>query len=109
MKLKELYTEREKKVKCLKIGNKLYSVFLCGILKVDNKNHIGFIDYVERNIYLKKDRYSKETLNHEIIHSILNEIYLKSKKNKRIIKKLRSNEFFIESLRQLIEQNFKFK
>ena len=109
MKVKELYTEKEKKIKVLQIGNNDYSVFLCDVLKVDNKTYIGFVDYVERNIYLKKDRYSKETLNHEIMHAVLNEIYLKSRKNKKIIKKLRSNEFFIESLRQLIEQNFKLK
>ncbi len=79
-------------------------------MKFNNKNHYGFIDYPIKSIFLKRDKDIKETLNHEIIHSFIYEIYKnKHIKNKKIIKKLRSYEPFIDGLSFLIQQNFKLK
>jgi hypothetical protein len=109
MKSKKYYTENEKKIKTLKIGNKKYFVYLVSVLKVDNKKFYGFIDYGRRSIYLLKDKNINETLNHEITHAFIYEIYLKSKNQKNIFNNLKSNEFFINSLSFLIKQNFKLK
>ena len=103
------YTENEKRIKVFLIGKRKYKVYVCSILKVNNKKFYGFIDYPRRSIYLLKDKNLNETLKHELIHSFIYEIYLKSKKDKKLFKKLKSNEFFINALSQLIEQNFKLK
>ena len=76
------------------------------MVKFNDENYLGFIDYPTRNIFLKRDKDIKETFNHEVIHAFLNEIYLNKKiKNKKIIRKLRSYEPFIEGLRFLISQS----
>ena len=100
----DLYTENEILKKKIKIGNSFYKIFVCDKVIFNGKDYLGFVNYTKRLIFLKKGKSLNETLNHEIIHALLNEVYLNSKKNKRIIKKLRSDEDFIESLRELIPQ-----
>jgi hypothetical protein len=104
-----IYWENRKLYKKIKIGRTLYKVFICYSLKFNGVKHFGFIDYPRKEIFLLKDKHYKNTLNHELTHALIYEIYLNSKKNKKILKKLRSNEPFIESLTLLIEQNFKQK
>lgn len=104
-----IYWKNRKLYKKIKIGKTLYKVFICDSLKFNGIKHYGFIDYPARDIFLLKDKHYKNTLNHELTHALIYEIYLNSKTNKKILKKLRSNEFFIEYLTRLIEQNFKAK
>lgn len=106
---KTLYTEEEKLYKKIKIYKKIYKIFICKILKVDNKKHLGCIDYDDRKIYLLKDKYLKETLIHELTHAFLNEINKKARLNKSLILRLRSNEYFIEELGYIIYKLFKLK
>jgi len=103
-----LYTFGEKEINQILIGKDRYKVYICKILKFNNKNYVGFVDYKERSIFLKKeDKCIRETLIHEILHTFLHEIYKKQKK--KYYKKLRSNESFVERLGYLISQNFKLK
>ena len=98
MKNATIETEKEKLLKKVKVGSHTYKVFICNKLFINGLNYFGFIDYERRNIYLKKDKNIKETLNHELTHALVNEIYLKCRSNKKLIKKLRSDENFINSL-----------
>ena len=106
----DLYTEKEVVIKRIKIGKTIYKIYKCKVLKFNNKNYFGFIDYPTKSIFLKKDKDIKETLNHEITHAFIYEIY-KNKKigHKRIVKELRSYEPFIKGLSFLISQSFKLK
>lgn len=109
----DLYTENEKQYKKVKVGKSFYKILICKTLKFNNKNYVGFIDYNNKEIFIKKGLKKSDfinTLNHELTHAFMYEIYKnKGIQNKKIIQKLRSYEPFIESLSFLIGQNFKFK
>lgn len=96
-----LYTENEKFKKKIKVGRTFYKIYYCDVLKLNNKSFFGFIDYKDKSIYLKKDKDIKKTLKHELLHAFMYEVYRISK-NKNI-KKLKSNELFIERLRNFID------
>lgn len=102
-----LKTDNERTLKKIKIGKSFYKVVKCDKLIFRNKNYIGFIDYDIKTIYLKNHKNIKETFRHELTHAFIYEIY--KKKRKKIYLKLRSDEFFINALSELIEQNFYFK
>ena len=109
MKNKIIYTEEEKLYKKIKIYKKIYKVYICKVLKVNNKKYFGFIDYNKKEIYLLKNRYFKETLVHELTHAFFEEIYHRAKINRAEILMLRSNEYFIEELGYIIYKIFKLK
>ncbi len=105
---KYLYTMKRRLIKKIKIGKRYYRVYLCEELEENNKPCDGYVDYDRRNIYVLKTKNKKEILIHEITHVFLQEISrIKRIKNKKMIKTLRSDELFIESLSYLIMQNFK--
>jgi len=99
------------KIGSFKIGNSVYDVLDTADLKRDGVGCSGICDYGSKEIHINTD--PKEdlslTLTHEIIHAIINEIYLKSKNNKKFYKRLRSDEFFVESFAREINKNFKLK
>jgi hypothetical protein len=100
-----LKTENEKEFKKMRVGRLFYKIVKCDKLIFNNKNYIGFIDYDKRSIYIEKGKYFKETLRHELSHAFINEISLKNLK----YKKLKSDEFFINALSELINQNYSLK
>ena len=48
-----LYTESEKFEREILIGKKHYKIYLCKILKLNNKSYEGFIVYKEQKIYFE--------------------------------------------------------
>lgn len=102
-----LYTENEKKFRDLIIRGNKYKILICDLIEFNNEKYIGFVDYKDNIIFidghLKKEDFEL-TLIHEILHAFLNEILRDKKiKDKKIIRRLRSDESFIETASVLIK------
>ena len=95
-------TENEKLKGKINVDGDIYKIFTCKKLMVSNHYTAGFLDNERKIIYLKKDKNIKATFLHELLHIFLYKTHLKAKKNKRIIKKLISDEFFVENLTRLV-------
>jgi len=95
----------------IKIGRKVYKIFKCGNLKRGGEEHSGVVNYQDKEIYLdSKNKDSNElVLNHEIIHALIYEFYLNSKKDKGFYEKLRKKEKFIEALAKILTKHYKLK
>jgi hypothetical protein len=106
--MKILQTEQQKKVKEIKIYRSKYKIYSCKKILVNKIKYLGFIDYSRKDIFIK-DKYFKDTLQHEITHAIFFEVYKKAKRNKRMFKKLKSNEGFIDFFSKILEQIFILK
>jgi len=94
-----LYSWGEKEIRKVKVINSFYTIISVKKMLYNKEDYTGFIDYDRHLIFLKHKK-DKLTLNHELTHAFFNELYLTTKF--KFIKKIRSNEFFIDLVSRFI-------
>ena len=101
-----------KKIKSIRVINKKFTLYAADKLRIDKNNYDGFIEHKLKEIYINRKAKDKPfILLHEILHNIFFQIEKRKdiRIPKRIIKKLRSNDYFIDLLADSLIKTFNLK